>query len=182
MTVNVQLPTAETTKAWGRALAGRLQAGDLVILVGELGAGKTTLVQGLAGALDVAGNVASPTFIIARQHRPLGDGPWLIHADAYRIESLDELDALDLDASLEQAITVVEWGQGVVEDLAQDRLVVELRRPSGAESESGATVGSDVIPSLEQLEAEPRIGLAYGVGARWEGVALPGSPESDRDL
>ncbi|MCL1898164.1 MAG: tRNA (adenosine(37)-N6)-threonylcarbamoyltransferase complex ATPase subunit type 1 TsaE [Micrococcales bacterium] len=171
MTIEVELPTAEATRAWGRALAGLLRAGDLVILVGELGAGKTTLVQGLAAALNVAGSVASPTFIIARQHRPLGDGPWLIHADAYRLDSFAELDALDLDTSLDQAVTVVEWGQGLVEQLAQDYLVVELRRPPGAlPSDSQSPEDSGMY------DAEPRQGLAHGVGERWAGIDLPGLP------
>jgi len=141
-----------------------LRPGDLVVLTGELGAGKTTLVQGLASALEVAGRVASPTFIMARQHRPMGDGPWLIHADAYRLASLDELDTLDLDASLDQAITVVEWGQGVVEDLTPDRLEVHLHRDRGA---------SDGSPQ-EPDGAEPRTAQARGVGERWAGIVLPG--------
>ena len=155
--VRLELATPEDTKAWGRALAKVLRPGDLVILSGQLGAGKTTLVQGLATGLEVAGQVASPTFIMARQHRPLGDGPWLIHADAYRLESLEELDTLDLDAALDQAITVVEWGQGVVEDLTPDRLEVHLQRARG-----------------EGSAGEVRTGKARGVGERWAGIVLPG--------
>ncbi|WP_372592737.1 tRNA (adenosine(37)-N6)-threonylcarbamoyltransferase complex ATPase subunit type 1 TsaE, partial [Actinotalea sp.] len=97
-TVQVVLPDAESTRAYGLALAGLLRAGDLVVLTGPLGAGKTTLTQGLGSGLGVRGQVASPTFIIARVHPSLGDGPPLVHVDAYRLGSLEELDALDLDA------------------------------------------------------------------------------------
>ena len=175
MMVQVELPTPAHTQAWGRALAGVLRPGDLVVLTGQLGAGKTTLVQGLASALGVAGRVASPTFIMARQHRPLADGPWLIHADAYRLESLDELDTLDLDASLDQAITVVEWGQGVVEALATDRLEVHLERSRGAANGAASIAGaSDVAPSGTPEAFEVRTGQARGVGERWAGIVLPG--------
>jgi len=161
--IRVELPTPDDTRAWGRALAGVLRPGDLVVLTGELGAGKTTLVQGLASALGVAGRVASPTFIMARQHRPLGQGPWLIHADAYRLASIAELDTLDLDASLDQAITVVEWGQGVVEDLTPDRLEVHLHRERGTSDGLSSGLG----------DAEPRTAQASGVGERWAGIVLP---------
>ncbi|MCL2803119.1 MAG: tRNA (adenosine(37)-N6)-threonylcarbamoyltransferase complex ATPase subunit type 1 TsaE [Micrococcales bacterium] len=164
--MEVGLPTAAATRAWGRLLAGLLEPGDLVILSGELGTGKTTLVQGLAGGLNVAGQVASPTFIMARQHRPLGDGPGLVHVDAYRLGSLDELDALDLDTSLEAAVTVVEWGQGWVEDLSSDRLEVHLTRQRGWSSPG----------PLDELANEPRRAQVRAVGQRWAGIALPGSP------
>ena len=170
MELTVDLPSAQATRAWGGALAGVLRAGDLVILIGELGAGKTTLVQGLAKALQVAGQVASPTFIIARQHPPLADGPWLIHADAYRLESLAELDDLDLDTSLDQAITVVEWGQGVVEALTPNWLEVKLTRSRGT-SQDPDSGGQTVWPSGA---SDWRVGVARGVGERWSGIELPG--------
>src|SRR4051794_20468245 len=134
--ITVRLADAEATRAFGRALAGLLRAGDLVVLTGELGAGKTTLTQGIGAGLQVRGQVASPTFVIAREHPPLTRddgtrGPALVHVDAYRLGSLDEVDALDLDASLDEAVTVVEWGEGWVESLAQDRLEGTLQRPRG---------------------------------------------------
>src|SRR3954465_5418564 len=102
----------------GRRLAALLRAGALVILAGPLGAGKTTLVQGIAAGLGVRGAVTSPTFVIARVHPSTTGGPALRHADACRVGSALELDDLDLDASIEDSVTVVEWGEGLVEALA----------------------------------------------------------------
>ena len=112
MTARV-LATAEDTRAFGEALGAALRPGDLVILTGGLGAGKTTLTQGLAAGLGVRGPITSPTFVIARVHPSLVDGPALVHVDAYRLAGLDELDDLDLDTSLDE----VQWllhadGQG----------------------------------------------------------------------
>jgi tRNA threonylcarbamoyladenosine biosynthesis protein TsaE len=112
----------------GRELAGRLRAGDLVILTGPLGAGKTTLVQGIGEGLRVRGPVTSPTFVIARVHPArAGSGPSLVHADAYRLGSIGEVDDLDLDADAASAVTVVEWGQGLAEGLAEDRLEISIQ-------------------------------------------------------
>jgi tRNA threonylcarbamoyladenosine biosynthesis protein TsaE len=111
----------------GRELAGLLQAGDLVILAGPLGAGKTTLVQGIGEGLGVRGPVTSPTFVIARVHPVLsGAGPSLVHADAYRLGSVAEVDDLDLDADTATAVTVVEWGTGLAETLSEDRLEITI--------------------------------------------------------
>ncbi len=125
------LPTVEDTEAFGRELAAELGPGDLVVLDGPLGAGKTALTRGLAAGLGVQGRVSSPTFIIARQHRP-GAQPGaigMVHVDAYRLGgNLDELDALDLDSDLDDAVVVVEWGLGVVEHLTDRHLRVLLRR------------------------------------------------------
>src|SRR5438105_887401 len=111
----------------GRRLAALLRAGDLVILAGPLGAGKTTLVQGIGEGLGVRGPVTSPTFIIARVHPAVcGPGPSLVHADAYRLGSIGEVDDLDLDADAGNAVTVVEWGAGLAEGLAEDRLEVTI--------------------------------------------------------
>ncbi|WP_067543941.1 tRNA (adenosine(37)-N6)-threonylcarbamoyltransferase complex ATPase subunit type 1 TsaE [Nocardia crassostreae] len=125
------LPTVEDTEKLGQELAAQLQAGDLVILDGPLGAGKTALTRGIAAGLGVQGRVSSPTFIIARQHRA-GTEPGavgLVHVDAYRLGGdLDELDALDLDTDLDDAVVVVEWGLGVAEHLADRHLRVVLRR------------------------------------------------------
>lgn len=126
------LPTVDDTEAFGRDLAANLAAGDLVILDGPLGAGKTALTRGIASGLGVTGRVSSPTFIIARQHRPGPLGVGLVHVDAYRLGGtgsvLDELDALDLDSDLDDSVIVVEWGRGLVENLTDRYLSVMLRR------------------------------------------------------
>ena len=116
----------------GRRLAGLLRPGDLVMLTGELGAGKTTLTRGLGEGLGVRGAVTSPTFVIARVHPSLGDGPPLVHVDAYRLGGgLDEMEDLDLDVSLPESVVVVEWGEGKVEELSEDRLQVVIHRAVG---------------------------------------------------
>ncbi|WAC54723.1 tRNA (adenosine(37)-N6)-threonylcarbamoyltransferase complex ATPase subunit type 1 TsaE [Gordonia sp. SL306] len=117
------------TEDLGRELAATLRAGDLVILDGPLGAGKTAMARGIGAGLQILGRVSSPTFIIAREHRPSRPGlPGMIHVDAYRLGGLDELDALDLDSDLTGAVIVVEWGEGVAERLADRHLRVRLRR------------------------------------------------------
>ena len=126
----VRLAGHEATEGLGRRLAAELRAGDLVVLGGPLGAGKTTLTQGLGAALGVRGAVTSPTFVLARVHP--GELP-LVHVDAYRLRDAGgrlELDDLDLDASLPDSVTVVEWGEGLVEGLAESRLDVRLDRPA----------------------------------------------------
>ncbi|MFD4629966.1 tRNA (adenosine(37)-N6)-threonylcarbamoyltransferase complex ATPase subunit type 1 TsaE [Streptomyces sp. NPDC058284] len=116
----------------GRRLAKLLRPGDLVMLTGELGAGKTTLTRGLGEGLGVRGAVTSPTFVIARVHPPLGAGPALVHVDAYRLGGgLDEMEDLDLDVSLPESVIVVEWGDGKVEELSDDRLHVVIDRATG---------------------------------------------------
>jgi tRNA threonylcarbamoyladenosine biosynthesis protein TsaE len=134
----------------GRRIADGLVAGDLVILSGGLGAGKTTLTQGIGEGLKVRGPVTSPTFVIARVHPSLAGGPALVHVDAYRLGSVVEVDDLDLDASLEDSITVVEWGEGLVEDLSEDRLEITIGRGLG----------------------EERVVAVHGVGARWKDRSL----------
>ena len=124
----VDAPDAESMRALGERVGRSLAAGDLVVLTGELGAGKTTFTQGLGTGLRVRGDVTSPTFVIARVHPSLVEGPDLVHVDAYRLGGLDELDDLDLDASLEDAVTVVEWGAGLAEGLAESRLDVVIER------------------------------------------------------
>lgn len=158
------LADAEQTRAWGRRLAVVLRAGDLVVLSGPLGAGKTTLAQGIGAGLGVRGQVASPTFIIARVHPSLTDGPALVHVDAYRLGSLEELDALDLDASLEESVTLVEWGEGLAEVLSDDRLEIALDRPHGAGKEpDGSDLGGSGVRRV----------TVRAVGPRWIGVVLP---------
>jgi tRNA threonylcarbamoyladenosine biosynthesis protein TsaE len=126
--VVLRLPLPEDTQAVGRALGRLLQAGDLLILTGDLGAGKTTFTQGLGEGLGIRGPVTSPTFVIARVHPSLVDGPALIHVDAYRLGDAAELDDLDLDTDLDEAVTVVEWGSGLAETLSAVRLDLALTR------------------------------------------------------
>jgi tRNA threonylcarbamoyladenosine biosynthesis protein TsaE len=165
-TARIVVPSAHAMRTLGREIAGLLQDGDLVVLTGDLGAGKTTLTQGIGTGLGVRDEITSPTFVIARVHPPLGRGPSLVHVDAYRLTSLAEVDDLDLDASLEDSVTVVEWGEGLVEDLASNRLEIRLRRPRG--DDDG---GADVAPFDGD---EPRSVEITGFGPRWRGVRLPG--------
>ncbi len=109
---SVAVPTAAEMRELGERLAGLLRAGDLIVLSGSLGAGKTTLTQGIGAGLGVRGPVTSPTFVIARQHPSLRGGPDLVHADAYRLGSRAEVDDLDLDTDVATSVTVVEWGEG----------------------------------------------------------------------
>ncbi len=129
--VPVVLDGPAATRRLGRRLAAALRPGDRVVLSGPLGAGKTALAQGLGQALGVQGRVTSPTFVLARVHR--GPVP-LVHVDAYRLREsgATHLDDLDLDADLERSVVVVEWGEGLVEGLADARLEVALDRPAGA--------------------------------------------------
>jgi tRNA threonylcarbamoyladenosine biosynthesis protein TsaE len=157
VTVSLVAATASDTRALAVRLAGLLRPGDLLILSGDLGAGKTTFTQGLGEGLRVRGDVTSPTFVIARVHPSLADGPALVHVDAYRLHGGVELDDLELDASLEEAVTVVEWGTGVAEDLAEDRLEIELLRAHGTTDDESRTI---------RLTA---------LGPRWVGVDLPGA-------
>jgi tRNA threonylcarbamoyladenosine biosynthesis protein TsaE len=126
-----KLPTVEETRALGAALGQTLRAGDLVVLAGPLGAGKTVLAQGIGAGLGVTGAVTSPTFVIARVHRPdpaRGGTVPLVHVDAYRLGALAEIDDLDLDAVAEESVVVVEWGEGMVEHLADAHLLVRIDR------------------------------------------------------
>lgn len=126
--MTVRLPSAAATHAFGTALGAALRAGDLVILSGSLGAGKTTLTQGIAAGMGVSGRVTSPTFVISRVHRPAAGTVPLVHVDAYRLTGAVELDDLDLDTDLTAAAVVVEWGEGVADQLSDERLLVELTR------------------------------------------------------
>ena len=129
---------AADTQKLGEELGAALEAGDLVVLDGPLGAGKTTFTQGIARGMGVKGRVTSPTFVIAREHSSIGNGPSLVHVDAYRLgdDPLGELDALDLDSALEESVVVAEWGGGLVEQLAQRYVHVTLDRRTHAETEA----------------------------------------------
>ncbi|MEU3730175.1 tRNA (adenosine(37)-N6)-threonylcarbamoyltransferase complex ATPase subunit type 1 TsaE [Streptomyces sp. NPDC033538] len=130
--VEITVTSPEQMRELGRRLATVLRAGDLLMLSGELGAGKTTLTRGLGEGMGVRGAVTSPTFVIARVHPSLGDGPPLVHVDAYRLSGgLDEMEDLDLDVSLPDSVIVVEWGEGKVEELTDDRLRLRIDRAVG---------------------------------------------------
>jgi tRNA threonylcarbamoyladenosine biosynthesis protein TsaE len=148
MPLELTVPTADDMHAIGEELAGQLRAGDVLVLSGDLGAGKTTFTQGLGVGLKVRGSITSPTFVISRVHPSLAGGPALVHVDAYRLGGFAELDDLDLDASLEDAVTVVEWGHGLAEALAPDRLDIVVTR------------GDDDTDETRELRITP-------VGPRW---------------
>lgn len=157
--MELTIATSHEMRDFGRRLAEQLRAGDLVLLHGGLGAGKTTLTKGIGEGLRVRGNVSSPTFVIARTHRSEDSGPGLVHVDAFRLGGMDELDALDLDASLDDSVTVVEWGEGIAEVLAADRLEISLTRARGAHGQ-------------DPMADEPRSVVVNAIGKRWEGVPL----------
>jgi len=120
--------TADEMRTVGATLGRALRAGSVVILDGPLGAGKTTLTQGIAEGLGVRGPITSPTFVISRVHPSLTDGPSLIHVDAYRVDSLAEVDDLDLDADLDRAVLVAEWGTGKLDAVAEATVIVTIDR------------------------------------------------------
>jgi tRNA threonylcarbamoyladenosine biosynthesis protein TsaE len=159
--------SADDMRALGRRLAAVLRPGDLVVLSGALGAGKTTLVQGIGAGLGVRGPVTSPTFVIARVHPSLTGGPALVHADAYRLTTPAEVDDLDLDASLETSVTVVEWGGGLAEGLAADRLEVSIALAAPAARPGGHGGPGDPL-SAAAPDQEPRTVRLQGHGARWD--------------
>jgi tRNA threonylcarbamoyladenosine biosynthesis protein TsaE len=176
---SVTVPSAARMRALGERLAGVLRAGDLIVLSGRLGAGKTTLTQGIGDGLGVRGPVTSPTFVIARVHPSLRGGPDLVHADAYRLGSQAEVDDLDLDADVDQAVTVVEWGEGLAERLAPSFLEIAIAPAPGGPSpepspepgpEPGPGLAPDAEPAAEpdaEPDAEPRTVRVTGWGDRW---------------
>lgn len=164
----------------GASLARELRPGDLIVLDGPLGAGKTTFVQGLGAGLQVRGAVTSPTFVIARIHRgPRAD---LVHVDAYRLADTVEVEDLDLDAQAEESVMVVEWGAGKVEGLAEQRLVVTISRPVGGDRAVDGAAGPDsdgaAGPVSGRDEPDPAGGVrevvVRGVGRRWADLNLGG--------
>ena len=141
LTGTATLDRVEDTIALGARLGAQLRAGDVVVLSGPLGAGKTVLAKGIAAAMDVEGPVTSPTYVLARVHRPRrADAPAMIHVDVYRLldhsgaDLLGELDSLDLDTDLQDAVVVVEWGEGLAERLSERHLDVRLERISNSEA------------------------------------------------
>lgn len=161
----VRTSDADQTRDLGADLGRLLRAGDLVMLSGGLGAGKTTLTQGIGVGMGVRGRVASPTFIVARVHPSLRGGPDLIHADAYRITDLGDLETLDLDSSLDEAVTVVEWGEGKTEVMSPERLVIDVRRAEG-----GQACRDGHVIDLEYMDDGMRSIVLHAHGSRWNGI------------
>jgi tRNA threonylcarbamoyl adenosine modification protein YjeE len=145
----LRVDSPEAMGELGSTIARQLRAGDLVLLNGELGAGKTTLTRGIGEALGVRGAVTSPTFVLARTHPR--DGPPLVHVDAYRLSSALELDDLDIDFA--SSIVVVEWGSGLLDGVADSWLTVDIARPHGGDPDA---------------EVEPREVTLTGHGERWQ--------------
>jgi tRNA threonylcarbamoyladenosine biosynthesis protein TsaE len=157
--IRLTIATPEQLEELGARVATQLDAGDLVLLNGELGAGKTTLTRGLGAALGVRGSVTSPTFVLARTH-PRPSGAPLVHVDAYRLRSAVELDDLDID--FERSIVVVEWGAGLLDGITEDWLEIDIVRPS---SGSGTVFDGP----------EPRTVTITGHGNRWQDLGWVGA-------
>lgn len=149
----VCVPASEDMRRLGARLAAWLRPGDVIIAAGELGAGKTTLTQGVGEGLEVDGPIISPTFVLSRIHQSRGDRPGLVHVDGYRLSGFDELEDLDLSESLDRSVTVIEWGDGLAEDLSPDRLEITVLRSADPSDET-------------------RTVLIDRVGDRWHGVDL----------
>jgi len=160
-----ELPKAEDTRAFGERLASLLRAGDLLVMTGELGAGKTTLSQGIGEGLGVRGPITSPTFVIARTHPSLVDGPALVHVDAYRLGDAAEIDDIDLDATTDESVTIVEWGEDMAEQLGDHWLEVRMdnRRVRSTDPLGTAVAGSG---------EDTRVITVKPYGARWVGAPL----------
>ncbi len=187
----VPLDGAAGTRAFGAALAALLRRGDVLILTGGLGAGKTTFTQGLAAGFGVHSGVVSPTFVLSRVHPAPADAPAgtpdLVHVDAYRLRSAGELTDLDLDATVDRSVTVVEWGRGLAESLAgfpedpdASWLDIEIVRARGGEDGPAASAGEDdggIVTDFSDEDGEQaeelRSAVVTGYGPRWAGVRLP---------
>jgi tRNA threonylcarbamoyladenosine biosynthesis protein TsaE len=181
--------TAEQTHELAAAIGSVLDAGDLLVLTGELGAGKTTFTQGLGEGLGVRAGIISPTFVLVRIHPNLSEGPRpggpdLVHVDAYRLESASEIDDIDLENTMDSSVTVVEWGRERVEHLSDSRLEVELYRrlgsaglPHVANSPESAEQAA-VLDFAPEDDDEPRTIVIRGFGPRWaRQPSWPGIPE-----
>jgi tRNA threonylcarbamoyl adenosine modification protein YjeE len=155
----LEASTPDEMHELGLKLARLLEAGDLVVLTGPLGAGKTTLTRGVGEGLTAIGNVSSPTFVIARTHKRKDGGPVLVHVDAYRLGGPLELDDLDID--YENSIVLVEWGKGMTDDLVESWLEIVIERERAVEHNAD---DSDV--------ADPRKVSIMGYGPRWANVTL----------
>ncbi|MFD1859673.1 tRNA (adenosine(37)-N6)-threonylcarbamoyltransferase complex ATPase subunit type 1 TsaE [Aeromicrobium camelliae] len=160
-----EVPDVDAMHALADKLATLLRAGDLLVLSGDLGAGKTTFIQGLGEALGVRGPITSPTFVIARNHPSLLGGPGLVHVDAYRLTDAAEIDDIDLDATTEESITVVEWGEGRAEQLADSWLSVTIEAREADDSDPLGTAVGVKSPDMRVVTIRPH-------GPRWVGVPL----------
>ncbi|MBM7829642.1 tRNA threonylcarbamoyl adenosine modification protein YjeE [Agromyces cerinus] len=163
-----EAPDTEAMEVFGRELGAVLRAGDVVVLTGPLGAGKTTLTRGIGAGLGIRGPVQSPTFVLARTHPSLVGGAPLVHVDAYRLGSAALLEDLDLD--FDRSVVVVEWGAGLVEDVTDSWLEIVIERPTGASAVAARAAHAESIDA--DLDAaldadEPRVVTAMGYGPRW---------------
>lgn len=164
--MNVKIPTSEAMHDFGAALAAELRAGDLLVLDGPLGAGKTTFTRGLGDGLGIRGTVTSPTFVLARTHPSVVGGPALVHVDAYRLSDARELDDLDIDYA--NSVVVVEWGAGMVDGVSDSWLEMRIQRPTGAGA--AADTADDAVNDESDGELdgdEPRVVTLRGFGPRW---------------
>jgi tRNA threonylcarbamoyl adenosine modification protein YjeE len=172
--MRVDVPGAAAMEDFGRELGAQLRAGDLVVLTGPLGAGKTTLTRGIGDGLGVRGPVQSPTFVLARTHPSLVGGAPLVHVDAYRLGGAAELEDLDLDFA--RSVVVVEWGAGLLDHVSDSWLEIVIARSRGGEGAGGADAAAHGAaepwaPGDEELDAdEPRILTVLGHGPRWAGT------------
>jgi tRNA threonylcarbamoyladenosine biosynthesis protein TsaE len=123
MTTTVTTNGAAETEAVGAAIAPLLRVGDLVVLNGDLGAGKTTFTKGLARGLGVTQRVTSPTFTIVQEY--VGRVP-IAHVDVYRLERIQELHDFGFEELIESAVTIVEWGEAIAPVLPLDRIDVRI--------------------------------------------------------
>ncbi|WP_323959075.1 tRNA (adenosine(37)-N6)-threonylcarbamoyltransferase complex ATPase subunit type 1 TsaE [Arthrobacter sp. JZ12] len=168
----ISVNSVDELQRFAAGLGAELAPGDLLILTGELGAGKTTFTQGLGRGLGVREGIISPTFVLVRNHPSLTGGPGLVHVDAYRLESDAEIDDLDLESTLEDSVTVVEWGAGRVEHLADSRLHVTLVRPAAGSPVAQGDAGV-VVPGGNETtddDDEPRQVRIDAYGPRWAGM------------
>ena len=175
--MRVHLESLEQIRTFAAVLAAHLRAGDLLILTGNLGAGKTTFTQSLGKAIDVTGRITSPTFVIAREHLSRTGGPALVHVDAYRLADGEELEDLDLDSELDESITVVEWGAGMAEQLSSDHLDITITPVGDVDARVAGDAGGDELVSADDelvsaddedaLEDERRTVDITGHGAAW---------------
>ena len=168
MQQTLQLTDVAATQRFAMAVARSLRAGDVIILTGDLGAGKTTFTQGLAKAMGITAAITSPTFVVARHHDHPGNGLHLVHVDAYRLTDEDELASLDLESSLDDSVIVVEWGRGTAEALSASYLDIELQRPGAAPNATDELV----TDFSDADDDEPRTAIVTGYGARWEGITI----------
>lgn len=164
--MRIRIRSLDEMRTLAEALAPHLRAGDLLILTGNLGAGKTTFTQALGRGLGVRGRITSPTFVIAREHPSRHGGPTLVHVDAYRLGAAEELSDLDLDSELEDSITVVEWGEGLAEQLSQDYLSVTITHGGG---DDVSDLDDEDPADDEYLVDEERVVEITGHGQDWEG-------------